>query len=156
MSSKKIPDTTLATNRKAFHDYEVLETFETGVALTGTEVKSIKASQASLKQAYVRLVKGELWLIGAHVPPYSHGNIHNHEETRDRKLLMHGYEIRKLKSQLQEKGMALIPLSLYLKKGKIKLKIGLTKGKKLADKRASIKEKEAKRATDRAIKEFNR
>lgn len=154
MSGKKTPDNTLAGNRKAFHDFEIIETFEAGLALQGTEVKSIKEKNASLKQSYIKMLKGELWLIGAHVPPYSHGNIHNHPETRDRKLLMHKYEITRLKSQIQEKGMTLVPLALYLKKGKIKLKIGLAKGKKQADKRQTIKERDAKRAAERAVKQY--
>lgn len=143
----------IASNRKAYHDYEILETFEAGVVLKGTEIKSLRESGGSLQEAYVKVLQSELWLIGSHIAPYSFGNIYNHEERRDRKLLMHKREIQKLKKATQEKGLALIPLSLYLKEGKVKVKIGLGKGKKKGDKRAAIKERDEKRRIDKVIKQ---
>lgn len=147
-------DTELVKNRRAFHDYEIEETFEAGVVLLGSEVKSLKNHGGSLQDAYVAVENGELWLINASIAPYSFGSLHfNHEERRKRKLLMHTSEILKLKKMTREKGLTIIPLSCYLKKGKIKLKIGIAKGKKSYDKRASLKAKEDKRAVERAIKE---
>lgn len=144
----------LVSNRKAYHDYEILETFEAGVVLQGTEIKSLRANGGSLQEAYVRILKGELWLIGSHIAPYKFGNVHNHEERRDRKLLVHKRELLKLEIQTREKGMTLVPLSLYLKEGRVKCKFGIAKGKKKHDKRAAIIEKEKKREMDRATKRF--
>jgi len=144
----------LATNRKAFHDYEILETYEAGIALLGTEVKSLRDHGGSLQEAYVKIFGNELWLIGASITPYRFGNIHNHEERRDRKLLMHKKEIRKLKEYVSEKGMTLVPLVLYLKKGIVKIKIARAKGKKLHDKRQAIKERDEKRHIDRAMRSY--
>ncbi|CDR33920.1 SsrA-binding protein SmpB [Criblamydia sequanensis] len=149
---KKNASSEIVKNRKAFHDYEILESFEAGLVLSGTEIKSIRNNGASLQEAYVQPLKGELWLIGSHIAPYSHGNIHNHEERRDRKLLMHRREILKLKQAAQEKGLTLIPLALYFKKGVVKLSLGLCKGKKNFDKRESIKERDEKRRMDAAKK----
>lgn len=143
----------LVQNRRAFHDYEILDTYEAGVVLQGTEVKSLKNYEGSLKEAYIIVKENALWLINSHIPQYSHGNVHNHKETRERKLLMHTYEIKKLQKASQEKTMALVPISLYVSKGKIKLKFGLGRGKKLHDKRSSIKEKHEKREIQRAMKE---
>jgi len=151
MSDKKGDN--LVSNRRAFHDYEILDTFEVGIVLQGTEVKSLRAHEASLQEAYVKIIKEELWLVGCSIAPYRFGNIHNHEERRDRKLLMHKREIRRLKSLLQEKGITIVPLALYLSKGRIKAKIATAKGKKLHDKRASIKEKEEKRRMQKLLKE---
>lgn len=142
----------LASNRRATHDYAILDTFEAGLELHGTEIKSIRNHGASLQEAYVKVIKEEVWLIGCSIAPYRFGNIHNHEERRDRKLLMHKREIAKLKSASQEKGMALIPLALYLKKGRVKLRIATAKGKKLVDKRQAIKEGDEKKALQRALK----
>lgn len=142
----------LASNRRATHDYAILDTFEAGLELHGTEIKSIRNHGASLQEAYVKVIKEEVWLIGCSIAPYRFGNIHNHEERRDRKLLMHKREIAKLKSASQEKGMALIPLALYLKKGRVKLRIATAKGKKLVDKRLAIKEGDEKKALQRALK----
>lgn len=145
--------TDLATNKRAFHDYEILETYEAGLVLQGTEIKALRETGASLQESYVKIIKNEAYLLGAHIAPYHFGNIHNHPETRERKLLLHSYEIRKLKKAIQEKGLTLIPLSLYLnKQGVCKLKLGLAKGKKLHDKRSSIKEKEEKRHVAREMK----
>ncbi len=144
----------LVKNRRAFHDYHIEETFEAGIALLGSEVKSLRNHGGSLQEAYVVVKQYELWLIGSSIAPYSFGGAHfNHEERRERKLLMHKSEIIKLKKLTQEKGVTIIPIALYLKKGKIKLKIAVAKGKKNYDKRAAIRAKEDKRAIDRAIKE---
>lgn len=145
MKQKKEGGADLVVNRKAFHDYEVLEGFEAGLVLLGTEIKSLRDHGGALQDAYVRVVGGEAFLIGASIAPYKFGNIHNHEEKRDRKLLLHRKEIEKLRVAMQEKGLTIVPLVLYLVKGRAKLKIAIAKGKKLYDKRAALKEKEAKR-----------
>lgn len=146
----------LVRNRRAWHDYEILETFETGIVLMGTEIKSLRDHGGNLGEGYVRVIKNELWLIGASIAPYRFGNIHNHEERRDRKLLMHKREIAKLHDLVQKKGFTLLPLVLYLKKGRVKLLIGYGRGKKKADKRQAIMEREKKREMDRAIKSYGR
>jgi len=141
----------LVSNRKAGHDYEILETFEAGIILLGTEIKSLRNHGGSLQDSYVDVRKGDLWLLQASIAPYGFGNIHNHEERRPRKLLMHKREIEKLRKATSEKGLALIPLSIYLnKRGIAKVKIALAKGKKAHDKRSAIKERENKRAIQRA------
>ena len=146
----KTPSPELVSNRRAFHDYEVLDTFEAGIVLLGTEIKSLRNHGGSLQDAYVDARHAELWLMNASIAPYNFGNIHNHEEKRPRKLLMHKREIEKLRKSTQEKGLAVIPLSIFLnKKGIAKVKIAIAKGKREYDKRASLKEKEAKRAIDR-------
>lgn len=145
-------DTQLVTNRKARFQYEILETYETGIVLTGTEVKSLRDHGGQLDEAYVKCIKNEIWLVGAHISHYSFGNLNNHQERRDRKLLMHKKEIIRLKMAIQEKGLTLIPLGLYLKQGKIKMKIATAKGKKLHDKRQTIKERDEKRQINRAMK----
>lgn len=142
----------LVSNRRAFHDYEILDTLEAGIALVGTEIKSIRNNGATLQEAYVKVLKGEVWLVGCTIAPYRFGNIHNHEEKRDRKLLLHKREIERLKTSTQEKGLTIVPLALYLKKGKIKLRIALAKGKKSIDKRSDIKERDQKREMQRAMK----
>lgn len=142
----------LVSNRKAFHDYEILETFESGIVLQGTEIKSLRTHDASLQEAYIKALEGELWLIGSYIAPYKFGNVHNHEERRDRKLLMHKREIKKLREAVQEKGLAIVPLAIYLSKGRAKVKIGLGRGKKHFDKRASIRERDEKRRIQRAMK----
>lgn len=143
----------LVSNRRATHDYEILETFETGIVLQGTEIKSIRNHGASLQEAYIKVLNGEIWLIGCSIAPYRFGNIHNHEEKRDRKLLMHKREINRLKVATQEKGLTIIPLAMYLKQGRIKLRIGTAKGKKNIDKRADIKERDEKRRVQQALKQ---
>ena len=142
----------LASNRKAFHDYEILETFEAGIILTGTEVKSLRNHEASLQDAYVLVSGNDVILKNASIVPYRFGTIYNHEERRDRKLLLHKREIEQLKVISQERGLTLIPLAFYLKNGYVKVKIASAKGKKAYDKRAAIKSKEAKRAIERAMK----
>lgn len=145
-------DSELARNRKAYHDYEIKETYETGICLVGTEIKSLRQNGASLQEAYVKILKGELWLIGCSIAPYSHGNVYNHEERRDRKLLMHKKEIQLLRKQIDQKGMTVVPLAIYLKKGRAKVKIGLARGKQSHDKRQAIRERDDRRRIDRAIK----
>ena len=120
----------LVSNRQALHNYEILETFEAGIVLTGTEVKSLRDHGGALPDAYVKAVGGELWLIGCSIAPWRFGNIHNHEDRRDRKLLMHKREIQEIRKAVQEKGLTVVPLGIYLKQGKIKVKIAIAKGKK--------------------------
>ncbi len=144
--------TDLATNRKAFHDYEILDTLEAGVVLTGTEVKSLRNHGGNIQEGYVKILQGDAWLVGASIAPYSFGNLFNHEERRDRKLLLHKRELIRLKVSTAEKGLTIVPLGLYLKKGKVKLKIGIARGKKKHDKRSALLEREKKRDMDRAIK----
>ncbi len=144
----------LVSNRRATHDYEILETFEAGIVLQGTEIKSIRNHGATLQEAYIKVLNGEVWLIGSSIAPYRFGNIHNHEEKRDRKLLMHKREINRLKVASQEKGQTIIPLAMYLKQGRIKVRIALAKGKKSIDKRADIKERDEKRRMQQALKQY--
>lgn len=143
----------LVKNRRAFHEYEILEKFEAGIVLVGTEVKSLRAHHANLQDAYVSLKKEELWLVNASISLYAHGNIHNHEEKRERKLLLHRKEIHKISKAIQEKGYTIVALAFYLRKNPIKVEIATARGKKLYDKRVSLKEKEHKRAIERAMKE---
>lgn len=149
----KAPDPELVSNRKAGHDYEILETFEAGIVLKGTEIKSLRNHGGTLQDSYVDLRGSELWLINSSIAPYSFGNIHNHAERRERKLLMHKREIEKLRRLKAEKGLQIIPLSMYLKKGVVKVRIATAKGKKAYDKRAALKEREDKRAIERAQKD---
>jgi SsrA-binding protein len=142
----------LVSNRRALHDYEVLDTFEAGIVLVGTEIKSLRNHGGSLQDAYVLVSDGIVILKNASIAPYRFGNIHNHEEKRDRKLLLHKKEIVKLKNASQEKGLTLIPLGIYLKQGFAKVKIGVCKGKRTFDKRAALKEREHKRDIDRAVR----
>ena len=145
----------IASNRKAFHDYFVLERFEAGIELFGTEVKSIRAGQVNLKDSYCTIREGELFVRGMHVSPYEKGNIFNRDPVRIRRLLMHKREIRKLGERVAQDGVALVPLSLYIKDSRVKVELGLCKGKKLYDKRDSDAERNAKRDMDRAMKERN-
>lgn len=144
----------LARNRRAFHEYLVEDRIEVGIILTGTEVKSMRAHQMSFADSYARLRAGELWLVGLHITEYSHGNINNHEPMRERKLLCHTEERERLRRRVEEKGFTLIPLEFYLKGGLIKLDLGVCKGKKLYDKRESLKRKDEQREMDRAMKGF--
>lgn len=144
---------TVATNRKAFHDYFVLEEMEAGIVLCGTEVKSVRQGSINLKDAWCHIRDGEIYVNGMHISPYEHGNIFNRDPLRVRKLLMHKREIDRLYGVVKQQGLALIPLSVYFSKGKAKVKVGLCKGKKLYDKREVQAEKDAKRNIDRAIKE---
>jgi len=144
----------ICTNRKARRDYEILETMEAGLVLVGTEVKSLRDGQAQLKDSFAGIEEGELYLYNAHISPYRMGNRFNHEPTRTRKLLMHEREIRRLIGKIQEKGLTLIPLRLYFNdSGKVKVELGLARGKKAFDKRRAIAERDAKREMERAAKD---
>jgi len=138
-------DKVVATNRKAYHDYEILETHEAGIVLRGTEVKSLRESQVNFKDCYAAVDNGEAWLIGCYISPYHHGTDANHDPERKRKLLLHRREIQRLLGKVAERGLTMIPLRLYFKGGRAKCELGLARGKKLHDKRASIREREAKR-----------
>ena len=142
----------LVSNKRATYDYEILETFEAGIALQGTEIKSLRSNGGTLQEAYVRVISDEIWLIGCSIAPFKYGNIHNHAEKRDRKLLLHKREIAQLTNSVQLKGLTLIPLAFYLKEGRVKVKIAIAKGKKTHDKRASIKERDEKRTIAKAMK----
>ena len=143
----------LVRNRKAFHHYHVLETWEAGLALVGTEVKSLRTGQGQLQDAYVDTVDGELWLRQAHINPYEFGSFTNHDPLRSRKLLMHRAEIRKIVGRVERKGLTLIPLALYLNdQGKVKLRVALCEGKQAHSKKEALKEREAKREMDRVRK----
>ncbi|MFD2129792.1 SsrA-binding protein SmpB [Pseudogracilibacillus auburnensis] len=146
----------IAQNRKASHDYFIEETYEAGIVLKGTEIKSIRAGRVSLKDAHVRIINGEAQIINMHIATYEQGNRFNHEPTRSRKLLLHRNEIDKLFGLIQQKGYAIVPLRLYIKNGFAKILIGLGKGKKQYDKREDLKQKQMKRDIDRAMKEMDR
>ena len=139
-------------NRKAKYDYQIFETFEVGIVLTGTEIKSIRAGKANLKDSYATIKKGEALLINMHISPYEQGNIFNHEETRTRKLLLHKKEIIKLSDKLKLEGFTLVPLKLYFKKNKAKILLGLAKGKKTYDKRETIKRRDIERDIQTRLK----
>jgi len=143
---------TVATNRKAYHNYHVQDSIEAGIALTGTEIKSIRAGRVSLRDAYVRPEAGELWLLNAHIARYEPGSYLSHEPTRRRKLLLHRKQIDNLTSQIQEKGITLVPLKLYIKDSIAKVEVALAKGKKLYDKRESITRRETEREIGRIMK----
>ncbi len=146
----------IADNRKALYDYTVLETFEAGVALLGTEVKSIREGSVNLRDSYARLDNGEVWLLNLHIGPYSHSGYSSHEERRQRKLLLHKAEIRKLTGKVAEKGLTLVPLRMYFKAGRVKVAIALAKGKQLHDKRETIRRREVDRETRAAVKSRSR
>ena len=145
-----------AQNRKAFHDYFVEDRYEAGIELAGTEVKSIRAGTLNLKDAYCTVKDGELFVHGMHISPYEKGNIFNRDPVRSRRLLMHKREIRKLHALVKQDGYALIPLSLYFKDSRVKVELGLCKGKKTYDKRDAIAKRDAKREMERAVREKNR
>ena len=147
----------IAENRKARHDYTILETFEAGMALTGTEVKSLRAGKANMKDSYAQITKqAEIFVYQLHISPYDHGNIFNHDPLRNRRLLLHRAEINKLIGKVKEKGYALVPLKLYFKHGLVKMELALAVGKKNYDKRQDLAKKDAKREMERALKERNR
>ena len=156
MADKHTGSRTIAQNRKAWHEYFVDEKYEAGIALFGTEVKSIRSGAVNLKDAYCSIKNGELFVLGMHVSPYEKGNIFNREPRRERKLLMHKREIMKINGMLTQKGYTLVPLSLYFSGKNVKVELGLCRGKKLYDKRDSIAAKEVNREIDRKMKEFNR
>ncbi len=143
----------LVSNRKAFHHYEILETFEAGIVLLGTEIKSLRNHGGNLQEAYVVFYKEEPYLKNASIAPYRFGSVFNHEEKRERKLLLHHREIVKLQNAISEKGLTIIPLSLYLKHGFVKVKLAIARGKKTYDKRAALKKREHDRMIDRSMKD---
>lgn len=153
--SKSTPDDAIvpiARNKRASHDYEILETWEAGVVLTGTEVKALRDGRAQITDAYGLVKDGEVWLLNAHIAPYDRGNIYNHVPTRTRKLLLHQKEIRHLIGAVERKGLTLVALDLYFKHGRAKVKLGLGRGKKLHDKRADLKERDDAREVQRALR----
>jgi SsrA-binding protein len=147
-----MPDETIAVNRRARHDYAIEETLEAGIVLTGTEIKSVRAHKANIAEAYVRIERGEAWLIGAHIAEYEQGNRYNHAPTRTRKLLLHRDQISELLGLQSAKGLTLVPLKLYLRGGRAKLEVGVARGKKAHDKRRSIAERDMRRELDRESK----
>ena len=156
MPSQEPRDRAIATNRRARHEYSILETFEAGLALRGTEVKSLRAGLVNFKDSYATVRNGEVWWLGCHINPYSHGTDANHDPERDRKLLLHRKEISRLTGKVAERGLTLIPMRLYFKSGRAKLEIGLARGKKLHDKRSAIKEREVRREMDKAVRASRR
>ena len=146
----------LATNRAAFHNYHISTKYEAGASLTGTEVKSVLDGRIQLKESYVAVREGEAWLFNAHISPYTHGNRANHDPLRTRKLLLHRREIEQLGAKVAQRGMTLVPLALYLTNGRVKLELGLAKGKEGVDKRHAIAERDARRQMERAVKESRR
>ena len=149
-------NTVVVTNRRAFHDYHIDATFEAGLMLLGTEVKSIRAGRVNLTEGFVRIIDGEAWLWNVHISPYQRGGYVNHEPTRARKLLLHKDQIGTLYQHSQMKGQTIIPLRLYLRNGKVKVEVAVARGKKLYDKRQSLAAKDAQREMDRVAKEFGR
>ena len=147
---------TISTNKKAFHDYFVIESFEAGIELCGTEVKSLRKGGVNLKDAWCSIDDAEIWIKGMHISPYEQGNIFNKDPLRVRKLLMHKREIMRLLGQLKQQGLTLIPLSIYFKGSLVKVQVGLCKGKKLYDKREDMAKRDAKRDIERNLKEQNR
>ena len=141
-------------NKKAYFQYSVVESMEAGIVLLGTEVKSLRNRNANFQDSFAKLKNGEVWLVNLHIGKYKHGNINNHEPLRDRKLLLSKREIRRLTGKTKEKGLTLVPLSFYLKRGLIKVKLGLCKGKKLYDKRETIAKRDTKRDVERQMKDY--
>ena len=146
----------LADNRKALHDDHILETWEAGLVLLGTEVKAIREGSVNLRDSYARIDRGEIWLLNVHISPYSHTGYARHEERRDRKLLLHRHEIQKLTGRVVEKGLTLVPLRMYMKKGRVKVALALVKGKQAHDKRETIRRREIDRETRAAVKARSR
>ena len=155
MAQQKEPQKLIANNKKAYHEYFIEETFEAGVSLHGTEVKSLRMGKCSIKESFIRIEDGEIFVYGMHVSPYEKGNIFNKDPLRVKKLLMHKYEINKLAGKVAEKGYTLVPLQVYFKNGRVKTQIGLARGKKLYDKRESIAKKDQRREMEREFKARN-
>lgn len=155
VSPRKEPQKLVANNKKAYHEYFIEETYETGVVLHGTEVKSLRMGKCSIKESFIRIEKGEVFVYGMHISPYEKGNIFNKDPLRVKKLLMHKYEIQKLAGKIAEKGFTLVPLQVYFKDGRAKVEIGLAKGKKLYDKRQDIAKKDQRREMERDFKGKN-
>ena len=153
--AKKAGMKLIANNKKAFHDYFIEDTYEAGIALAGTEVKSLRAGKCSIKESYVRSERGEMFIYGMNISPYEKGNIFNKDPLRPRKLLMHKYEINKLMGKIKEKGMTLVPLKVYFKGSMVKVEIGLARGKKLYDKRQDIAKKDQRREAEKEFKVKN-
>ncbi|HEX9609226.1 MAG TPA: SsrA-binding protein SmpB [Candidatus Limnocylindria bacterium] len=148
-----MPDETIALNRRARHDYAIEDTLEAGIALTGTEIKSVRARKVNIAEAYARVEKGEMWLIGAHIAEYAQGNRFNHAPTRTRKLLLHRDQIAELTGLQAAKGLTIVPLRLYIRDGRAKLELGIARGKKTHDKRRTIAERDMRRQLERDTKE---
>ena len=153
--AKKKETSLIANNKKAYHDYFIDEKYEAGIALAGTEVKSLRLGKCSIKESFVRVEHGEVLVYGMHISPYEKGNIFNKDPLRVRKLLLHRYEIRKIESKLKEKGLTLIPLQVYFKDSLVKVELGLARGKKLYDKREDIAKKDQRREAEREFKVRN-
>ena len=153
MSRPSAGEKLVASNRRAHHDFDILETHEAGLVLQGTEVKSLRDSRADLKESYARIEGNEAWLLGLHISPYAQGNRANHDPLRPRKLLLHRGEINRLLGKIMEKGLTLVPLRLYFKEGRAKVELGLARGRKTLDKRQAIREREERREVARAIRE---
>ena len=143
----------ITVNRQARHDYHVIETYEAGIALRGTEVKSLRAGRANLKDSYAKVVDGEAFLLGAYISEYEQGNRHNHDPKRDRKLLLHKQEIVRLNSKISERGLTLVPLRMYFKRGKAKVALGLARGKRMPSKREELRKRVLDREMERALKD---
>lgn len=152
-ASTRRGDRVVTSNRRAFHDFHILEQIEAGIVLTGTEIKSIREGRATISEAYARIEHDELWLIGSNVTPYSHGNRANHQPDRPRKLLVHRRQLRELREAIEQKGLTLVPLRLHLKDGRAKLDLGVARGKKLYDKRDSEADRQSRRDMDRALRD---
>lgn len=150
--SKKPGSSLVASNKRAYHDYHVLESIKCGVVLTGTEIKSIRGGKTSMNQAFARIENGELWLYGVHIPPYEQGSYNNHDPDRRRKLLVTKQEIKRLLGRTKEQGLTLVPLKMFFERAWVKVDLGLCKGKKLHDKRATIAERDHRRDIERAMK----
>jgi SsrA-binding protein len=151
-TARELARRVIAENRKARHDYHLLETWETGVALLGTEIKAIREGRVNLRDSYARVENGEVWMFNVHISPYSHRGYAHHDEMRQRKLLMHRHEIRKLVGQTKEKGLTMVPLEMYFKGGRVKVLLALAKGKQAHDKRETIRRREIDRETRAAVK----
>lgn len=156
MSKTGTGEKLVASNRRAHHDFDILETHEAGLVLQGTEVKSLRDSRADLKESYARIDRDEAWLVGLHISPYAQGNRANHDPLRPRKLLLHRGEINRLLGKIMEKGLTLVPLRLYFKQGRAKVELGLARGRKTLDKRHAIREREERREVARALRERTR
>jgi len=155
LAAEKSAGKIVSENRKAFHDYHILEKLEAGVVLTGTEIKSAREGKVQLRDSYANIERGEAWLMNAHFSPYSHGNIWNHDPTKKRKLLLHRREIEKLHAKVREKGLSLIPLKVYLKNGILKCELGVCKGKKLHDKREAQQMRDLDMEAKKAMSQRN-
>jgi SsrA-binding protein len=151
-ASQRRGDRVVTSNRRAFHDFHILESIEAGIVLTGTEIKSIRDGKVTISEAYARVDNGELWLIGANIAPYTHGNRANHEPDRPRKLLVHHRELDRLRASIEQKGLTLVPLRLHLKEGRAKLDVGVARGKKLYDKRTADADRQSRRDVERAMR----